>query len=398
MPKLFWKAQEELVQESWAFAQQSRIGRFLGVSTVLHAIAAAISPWLLLTFSLTSQEEQLIIRTVDFVLPPETAPVGIKREIKGGGGGGPLTGASKKASPTIRQPQPAPAPRAPGPSAQPKAADIPGPREIAAAPIRTRAGEPAPAQVAQGPASRRSGAEAESVKALAQSLTQAGDLPTLPAQPAPVLAQAVAGPRAIASSPAQAGPSQAGPSPVAATASPKIGIGSDGVARGGNEVIGLATRLSGGGGAGPVATVAIPRELVQGGGGRGGVGSGGGMGAGTGLGVGVGSGPGSGQGAGLVDTRDPDFSDYFHIIEQRVRAAWKFPDGLEGTTQTVKIGFSLQLDGSLREVRVVASTSGTLNESALAAVKRAAPFPPLPVKFRALTGQPLVMGFSVTIK
>jgi TonB family protein len=140
----------------------------------------------------------------------------------------------------------------------------------------------------------------------------------------------------------------------------------------------------------PVATVALPSALVGGG-------NGGGIAAGRGSVPTAPGGAGAGEGAG-VDMADPDFSEYFRLIERRVRAAWKFPDTLGGTTQTVKIGFALGPEGSLREARVVSSSSGTLNDSALSAMKRAAPFPPLPEKFRRLAGQPLVMSFTVVIR
>jgi TonB family protein len=143
--------------------------------------------------------------------------------------------------------------------------------------------------------------------------------------------------------------------------------------------------------------VALPPALVHGGGAGGaGTGSGGAAGAGT----GVATGPGTSGGAGGtgIDPGDPDFSEYFRLIERRVRAAWRFPEGLGGTTQTVKIGFALAPEGSLRDARVVSSSSATLNESALSAMKRAAPFPPLPHKFRALAGQPLVMSFTIIIR
>ena len=157
----------------------------------------------------------------------------------------------------------------------------------------------------------------------------------------------------------------------------------------------LARDITGRGEGGPRATVDIPRNLVRG--------SGGGGTSGAGAGTGVGSGEGAGRaaigpGSGAIDTGDPDFSEYFRIIERRVRAAWKYPENLGGTTQTVKLGFSLRLDGAVDDVRVVNSTSGVMNESALAAVRQAAPFPPLPAKFRSLVGQPLVMSFTVTIK
>jgi protein TonB len=139
--------------------------------------------------------------------------------------------------------------------------------------------------------------------------------------------------------------------------------------------------------------------MVRGGSSTGGAPSGAGSGSGTGTGAGAGAGrTATGTGSGLIDTRDPDFSEYFRIIEARVRAAWKYPENLGGTTQTVKLGFSLRLDGAVDDVRVVNSTSGVLNDSALAAVRKAAPFPPLPAKFRSLVGQPLVMSFTVTIK
>jgi TonB family protein len=152
---------------------------------------------------------------------------------------------------------------------------------------------------------------------------------------------------------------------------------------------------SAGSGDGPQATVALPPGLVRGNG-AGGAGTGSGIGTGNASGGGAGA-SGAGGGTGL-DLGDPDFSEYFRLIERRVRAAWKFPESLGGTTQTVKIRFALGAEGSLREARVVSSSTGTLNDSALSAMQRAAPFPPLPTKFRALAGQPLVMSFTVTIR
>jgi TonB family protein len=154
------------------------------------------------------------------------------------------------------------------------------------------------------------------------------------------------------------------------------------------------------GGEGPRATVALPPSLVHGrGAGGAGTGSGGATGAGTGVGTGPGTSGGAGGAGGAgIDPGDPDFSEYFRLIERRVRAAWRFPESLGGTTQTVKIGFALAPEGSLRDARVVSSSSATLNESALSAMKRAAPFPPLPPKFRALAGQPLVMSFTIIIR
>ncbi|MFQ5898673.1 MAG: hypothetical protein ACE5JN_10580, partial [Candidatus Methylomirabilia bacterium] len=212
MSQLFWKPEEELIQQSWAFAQGSQIGRFLGLSTVLHFVFAVLSPWLLLTFSLTSQEERLVIRVVDFVLPPETAPISEKRETKGGGGGGRVN-LAKIAKPVRRRPPAAKRPVPAAPSAASKAADIPGPRKVVAP--STAAGERALAPVgpAEVPVAARFSSETEDVKALAESLTRADKLRTQPAQLAPETK--ASGPREVTAPPAPArerGPVQVEPS------------------------------------------------------------------------------------------------------------------------------------------------------------------------------------------
>jgi TonB family protein len=335
MAELLWSPQDQVGHASWGFAQQSRIGRFLGLSAAAHVVVAAVSPWLLLTFALSGREEQLLIRTVDFFPPPETAPLGPSPETRGRAGGGspPPKAAVRKAPVT-----PA-APPAPAPPAEPAPASPPAPAPEPPAPT--------------GPSGPR-------------------DLPAVPTDPRGAAPLPYATRPPVPPAPAAPGGGEAG------------------------QAAAMARELAGRGEAGPRATVDLPRDLVRGGG----AGSGAG---GTGLGAGTGSGEGSGRaasgpGSGLIDTRDPDFSEYFRVIEARVRAAWQYPENLGGTTQTVKLGFSLRLDGAVGDVRVVSSTSGILNDSALAAVRKAAPFPPLPAKFRSLVGQPLVMSFTVTIK
>jgi TonB family protein len=345
MSELLWTPQEHLGRATWGFAQRSRIRGFLGLSTVLHVAAAALSPWLFLTFALSGREEQLVIRTVDFFPAPEAAPVRSTPETRGREGGGP---APPKAAARAAPAEPAPAsPPAPVPAPAPPAAESVAPSPPAP--------EPAPA----------------------------------PAPPAPRDVPAVAtDPRGSTPVPYAAGRPSV---PAAPAAEP--GRGETG------QAAALAREVTGRGEPGPRATVDIPRDLVRGGG-TGGAPSGAGAGAGSGAGAGEGAGvrAATGAGSGLVDTRDPDFTEYFRIIEARVRTAWKYPEHLGGTTQTVKLGFSLRLDGAVDDVRVVSSTSRVMNDSALAAVRKAAPFPPLPAKFRSLAGQPLVMSFTVTIK
>ena len=350
MSELLWTPHEHLGRATWGFAQQSRIRRFLGVSTAIHLAVAALSPWLFLTFALSGREEQLVIRTVDFFPSleprrPRPRAEGAAVPAQAGCPAVPKPAPTAPASRATPEPPPAPAlasPPAPEPMPAPATASVPAP------PHPKRRQRPRRPHPAMSPRCRR-------------ILAVRRPCPTPPDDPrCPRLHRR------------RAGRGDAG------------------------QTAALARDITGRGEGGPRATVDIPRSLVRG------TGPGGGT-TGAGAGTGVGSGEGAGRaavgpGTGAIDTGDPDFSEYFRIIEGRVRANWKYPENLGGTTQTVKLGFSLRLDGAVDDVRVVNSTSGVLNESALAAVRKAAPFPPLPAKFRSLVGQPLVMSFTVTIK
>ena len=158
MPReLLWRPQEYLLRESWGIAQQSRIGRFLGLSTALHVVVAALSPWLLLTFALSGRQEQLVIRTVDFFPSPESAAPGPRTETKPRNGGGPpaLKPPAAKAAVTPAPPeQSAPPPEssatpAPTAPASDPSAALPAPREVGVGPVTPRR---------HGPGARRAGA------------------------------------------------------------------------------------------------------------------------------------------------------------------------------------------------------------------------------------------------
>ena len=99
----------------------------------------------------------------------------------------------------------------------------------------------------------------------------------------------------------------------------------------------------------------------------------------------------------LIDTSDPDFTEYFELIKRRVYAAWRYPEGVRGVHK-VSLRFSLDRAGAAHGIQVVRSTSPQLNASAAEAMDRASPFPPIPEKFRALVGQPLTLIFTVTIR
>lgn len=102
-------------------------------------------------------------------------------------------------------------------------------------------------------------------------------------------------------------------------------------------------------------------------------------------------------GAELIDTSDPDFTEYFELIKRRVYAAWRYPQGIRGVYK-VSVRFILDRAGAATRMEVVKSTNRELNESAIEAMRRASPFPPIPEKFRALVGQPLTLIFTVTIQ
>jgi TonB family protein len=342
MAELLWIPPGEVTPAARTPVTPSRLGRFLGFSAALHLGLAALTPWLALTARPGGEE---LVRPIDFF--PDA----------GGGGAPPRSG-----------PAPAPSASRPGRTASAARGDrrpTPPPTPVAPAPAPTPPSVPEPL-------------------APPTPLPGTGDIPvgTPKVVGTPDSGAAVAVPR----------PTPVAPPTLGATAvTPSEGTDARAPA--------LARELAAGeGDGGPRATLAIPRELVgRGGGGIAGVGP-----DGTGRGarpVGAGTG-GAGQpgGGGTVDAADPDFTEYFRLIERRVRAVWQFPPQLKGTTHTVKLGFALRLDGTLDDVRVLSSTSVVLDESAQSAMQRATPFPPLPLKFRALIGQHLVMSFTVTVK
>jgi periplasmic protein TonB len=266
--------------------------------------------------------------------------------------------------------------------------------------------EPAPARAAAPEGDRREsggGTSAPVVRAPRAAAPVRPSAPTraiAPAAPAPAPAPATASDTGDSPtpspSPEEARLAAATPKTVAsATARGPAAVSTPSPDSSASPSAAPAVSAAAGGADGPRATVALPTGLARGSG-AGGGGTGSGVGAGAVDGGGA-SAAGGSDGTG-IDLADPDFSEYFRLIEQRVRAAWKFPESLGGTTQTVKIGFALAPEGSLRDARVMSSSSTTLNESALSAMRRAAPFPPLPAKFRGLAGQPLVMSFTVTIR
>jgi TonB family protein len=84
-------------------------------------------------------------------------------------------------------------------------------------------------------------------------------------------------------------------------------------------------------------------------------------------------------------------------LEKRVYAVWKYPEGASGL-QKVSVRFVLDRAGKLAQAEVVESTDPAVNASALEAMKKASPFPPIPENLKDLAGEPLIIRFTVAIR
>ena len=141
----------------------------------------------------------------------------------------------------------------------------------------------------------------------------------------------------------------------------------------------------------------IPGALKGSGSGSGPLGVPGGSRSGTGLtGGGTGTGTGGGSATGLRGLSGADYNEYLTQLKKRVQSVWKYPDGVSGV-QKVAILFTLDRAGRLVHSEVLESTDARMNASAVEAMKRAAPFPPIPDLLKDLANTPLRMQFTVTI-
>ena len=96
----------------------------------------------------------------------------------------------------------------------------------------------------------------------------------------------------------------------------------------------------------------------------------------------------------LSDTRGVDFGPYLARVVWNVRRNWYAVIPVTarlGTKGRVAIVFEILKDGSVPELRLVASSgSDPLDRAAVAAIRASNPFPPLPEEF---TGEHLVLQF-----
>jgi len=95
-----------------------------------------------------------------------------------------------------------------------------------------------------------------------------------------------------------------------------------------------------------------------------------------GAGYGVGSGKGS---VGIL--QDPEFILYYKTVQDQIKKAWTFTSGSNDLTATVN--FAIGSDGALTALKIgTSSNDPAFDDSVLRAIRRAAPFPAPPEKFR----------------
>ena len=140
----------------------------------------------------------------------------------------------------------------------------------------------------------------------------------------------------------------------------------------------------------------VPGALKGAGSGTGPYGVPGGSKSGTGLaGGGTGIGSGGGSNTGLKGISNADYSQYLNQLKKRVESVWKYPEDVTGV-QKVTVRFTLDRAGKLTQAVVLDSSDSRLNASAVEAMKRASPFPPIPESLKDLANEPLIMRFEVS--
>ncbi len=95
-------------------------------------------------------------------------------------------------------------------------------------------------------------------------------------------------------------------------------------------------------------------------------------------GKGYGVGPGEGS-EGIL--KDPEFLLYYTTVQDQIKKAWSFTGGSNDLTATVD--FAIGPDGTLTVAKIgTSSNDAAFDDSVIRAIRRAAPFPAPPEKFR----------------
>jgi TonB family protein len=187
-------------------------------------------------------------------------------------------------------------------------------------------------------------------------------------------------------------PTKAAPTHLPGGAAPETAANQNSIAptKGGTESPGIRALNEG---------AQIPGALKGAGTGTGPLGMPGGSRSGSGLaGGGTGTGTGGGSSTGLRGASNLDFNRYLEQLERRVKSVWKYPEEVAGV-QEVAVRFSLDRAGKLIQAQVLDSSDTRLNTSAIDAMKRASPFPPIPESLaKELANEPLIVRFKVSIR
>lgn len=108
-----------------------------------------------------------------------------------------------------------------------------------------------------------------------------------------------------------------------------------------------------------------------------------------------GAGYGVGAGKGSVGIQqDPQFLLYYQMVQDRIKKAWNYVGGSGDLTTSVT--FAIGADGSLTGVRLTQSSRDpAFDDSVIRAIRRAAPFPPPPEKYRPEFGEGVDAEFKL---
>jgi len=86
-----------------------------------------------------------------------------------------------------------------------------------------------------------------------------------------------------------------------------------------------------------------------------------------------------GSGRGVPDT---DLSAYYNEVWKRIRSLWAIPEGLKSSSLTAVYGIRVDRQGRIVDVWMEdGSGNGAFDDSALRAIKKADPLPPIPDKY-----------------
>jgi TonB family protein len=108
-----------------------------------------------------------------------------------------------------------------------------------------------------------------------------------------------------------------------------------------------------------------------------------------GEGYGVGTGKGS-----MGIQQDPQFLLYYQMVQDRIKKAWNYVGGSADLTTSVT--FAIGPDGSLTGVKLTQSSRDpAFDDSVIRAIRRAAPFPPPPEKYRPEFGEGVDADFKL---